>query len=600
MTDQLFDSTDANRHARDLKHVQYARFPEPLRLEHGGMLPEVTVAYETYGQLNERRDNAVLVCHALSGDSHVAQHSPDDDPGWWDLLVGPGKMVDTDKYFVICPNALGGCRGTTGPDSINPTTGKRYGREFPLITIADIVEAQWRLVESLGIEQLLCVLGGSLGGLMTLQWASAHPDRLRGAAAIATSARLTSQALAFDIVSRNAISSDPKYHDGRYYDTDDAPGTGLAIARMLGHITYLSHASMRRKFERRRMQARDIATEFETKFAVGSYLAYQGDKFVERFDANSYMTLSMAMDMFDLGDTRQQLAKAFGGSTCRWMMISYSSDWLFPSFQSREVVDTLLSEGKSVSYCCVQSDCGHDAFLLPDDIETYGRMVEAFLANLSTTDSTDMPPSAGEEPWAKLKPRRQRLDYDRIAELIPTGSSVLDLGCGSGGLLDKLRRRGDGPLQGIEIDESTIVRCVQRGLDVVQADLNDGLRAFQDGQFDFVLLSKTLQTVTDVEFILDEMLRVGKRAIVSFPNIGYHKFREQLAAGTVPTIDADAGYRWYNTPNVRYLSIADFESFCGDKGFQIHEVVGMDTEQGCVVGEDPNRNADVAIVVLSR
>jgi len=605
MTENIFESSDSIRSGRELEHAQYAVFSDPLELERGGRLSQVRVAYETYGELNERRDNAILICHALSGDSHVARHDEEDDPGWWDLLIGPGRMIDTNRYFVICSNALGGCRGTTGPDSVNPETGRRYGIDFPVITIADIVEVQRRLVDHLGIEQLLAVVGGSLGGLMTLQWATAHPDRLRGAVPIATSARLTTQALAFDIVARNAILLDPAFEEGQYYDTGEGhgPTVGLAIARMLGHITYLSPESMRQKFDAERNKPRQIETGFETEFSVGSYLAYQGDKFVDRFDANSYVSLSMAMDLFDLGATREQLAEAFRRSTCRWLLISYTSDWLFPAFQSREMVDVLLAEEKPVSYSNVSSDCGHDAFLLPDEIDCYGAMLAGFLKNTESEASQAASPCAKETQEA-AKPRRGRPDFDLIAQLIFPGSSVLDLGCGGGSLLKTLRRRCEelnadpGTLVGIDNDQNAVLRAVQRGFDVVQSDLSEGLPVFRDGQFDYVVLSKTLQSVSDVEFLLDEMLRVGKQAIVSFPNMGYRKYRERLALGRAPEIDQGAS--WHEMDTVRFLTIADFEAYCTERGVTIHQTVALDSVEGKLVKDDPNLNADVAIMVLSR
>ena len=337
-----------------MRYAQHVTFHGPLVLEQGGRLPEVTVAYETYGRLNPQRDNAVLICHALSGDSHVARHDDDDDPGWWDIVVGPGKAIDTDRYFVICPNILGGCRGTTGPNSINPETGRPYGADFPVITVGDMVEVQRLLVDHLGIDGCGRVVGGSLGGHMALTWATQLPDRVAGAIAVATSPRLTSQALAFDVVGRNAILRDPAYQDGQYYDNGPGPLVGLAIARMLGHITYLSREAMMQKFDAHRLEPREVQTQFETKFSVGSYLAYQGDRFVERFDANSYLTLTMAIDLFDLGDTPEELAEAFGRSTCRWLLLSFTSDWLFPPFQSQEMVDALIADDKPVSYCNVR------------------------------------------------------------------------------------------------------------------------------------------------------------------------------------------------------------------------------------------------------
>ncbi len=601
MADDVFESSDSARSARPLAHARTVTFDGPLPLQCGGQLPAVTVAYETYGELNAQRDNAVLICHALSGDSHVARHSEDDDPGWWDIAVGPGKPIDTDRYFVICPNVLGGCRGTTGPNSTNPDTGRAYGPDFPLITIEDIVKLQRRLIDHLGIERLLAVVGGSLGGHMALTWATHYPDHVAGTIAIATSPRLTSQALAFDVVGRNAILQDPDYQGGRYYDQGPGPRVGLAIARMLGHITYLSREAMMEKFDADRLKPREVATQFETKFSVGSYLAYQGDRFGERFDANSYVTLSMAMDLFDMGGTLQLLSESLRPARCRWLVISFTSDWLFPSFQSQQIVDALLATHQSVSYCNVASSCGHDAFLLPDELESYGTMIAGFLANLNGggTESNDGPRTPGHKPTSIFHDP-QRLDYHTIAELIPEGASVLDLGCAGGGLLSLLRDRGHSRLMGIELDEASVVECVRRGLDVVQADLNQGLAIFADRQFDVVALSQTLQTVIDVRTVVHEMLRVGRRGIVSFPNLGYHKLREQLARrGRAPLVALGGGTRWYETHNVRFLTIADFEEFCRDHDLRIHHTVALDTENGRRITEDPNLNADLAIVMLS-
>ncbi len=608
-----FDSSDSVRTAKPLKYVQTVTFHEPLNLELGGRLPEVTVAFETYGQLNSQRDNAILICHALSGDSHVAQHEADDEPGWWDILVGPGKPIDTDRYFVVCSNILGGCRGTTGPNSINPATGQRYATEFPVVTVGDIVEVQRMLVDHLGVQQLLSVVGGSLGGHMVMVWATRYPDRLAGAVGLATSPRLTSQALAFDVVGRNAILRDQAYHKGQYYEVGHGPTVGLAIARMLGHITYLSREAMMKKFDAQRLRPRDVHTQFETKFAVGSYLAYQGDRFGERFDANSYLTLTMAIDLFDLGETPEKLVATLDQSNCRWLLVSFSSDWLFPPFQSQEIVDSLIAANKPVSYCNVETDCGHDAFLLPNQLDVYGEMVRAFLANLKSnetivpTTAEHSTPSLVANPESPISAsptsifHHHRLDYETILDLIPPGASVLDLGCGTGGLLARLRERGHQHILGIEWDQQAIVACVRNGLDVIQADLNKGLPAMADGQFDFVVLSQTLQTVLDVEQALRDMLRVGRRGIVSFPNVAYRKLRAELAdQGRAPRVYVEHGYQWHNTPYVRSLSIADFEDFCRDQGITIHQQIALDTEADVLIHDDPNLNADVAVMVLSR
>lgn len=600
MTQNPFESSDTVRHAQPLRHVRLARLAQPLALEMGGQLAEVTLAYETYGELNAARDNAVLICHALSGDSHVAQHDEADDPGWWDIVVGPGKAIDTRRYFVICANLLGGCRGSTGPGSVNPATGKPFGRDFPTITVGDMVAAQRGLLDQLGIERLLAVVGGSLGGQQALVWGTRYSDRVRGVVALATSARLSSQGLAFDVVGRNAILRDPHFHGGRYYDRPQGPKVGLALARMIGHITYLSREAMREKFEADRLKPRDVAIEFEKRFSVGSYLGYQGAKFVERFDANSYLTLSIAMDLFDLGVTAEELAAAFRPTRARWLVISFSSDWLFPPEQSRDIVNALIANNAPVSYCEVQSPCGHDAFLLPHDLDRYGEMIRAFLDQL--TPAPHAAPSARGEAYGPTSIFYQhRLDYERIAELVPPGASVLDLGCGSGTFLAGLRATNHRRLVGVELDEQKILTGIGRGLDIIQADLNRGLGAFADGQFDCVILSQTLQAVQDVERVLTEMVRIGRTCIVSIPNFGYHRLRTMLAeTGRAPKSAGVLHYEWYNTPNIRFFTIADFEDFCRQKGIRVHRRITLDTEARAEVFEHPNLNADLAIFVISR
>jgi homoserine O-acetyltransferase len=321
----------------------------------------------------------------------------------------------------------------------------------------------------------------------------------------------------------------------------------------------------------------------------------------------------MAMDLFDLGGGEDGLAERLGQSECRWLVISFTSDWLFPPFQGRQIVDALIARDKQVSYCNVESDCGHDAFLLEDNLASYGEMLRSFLENLSVdeacsgggqppaaSDDSAQPPAEGHGPTSIFH-RKSRLDYDSISALVPEGASVLDVGCGNGGLLAELCRRGHRRLMGVELDEWAILECIRRGLNVVNADLNQGLADFEDDQFDYVILSRTLQAVRDVETAFAEMLRVGRKGIVSFPNLGYHRLRTQLAEhGRAPRVEAEEGFRWYNTPNVRFLSIVDFEQFCGDKGYRILKRVALDTDEGCEVTVEPNSQADVAIYVVSR
>lgn len=577
----------------------------------GQSLPDVCVTYETYGQLNADRSNAVLVCHALSGDSHVAQHTPDDEPGWWEIMVGPGKPIDTDRYFVICSNVLGGCRGTTGPNSVNPETGKPYGRDFPVVTVDDMVAVQKKLIDHLEIRQLMAVVGGSLGGHQALAWATRYPDSVAATCLLATSPHLTSQALAFDVVGRNAILSDPDFAGGEYYDKKAKPDSGLAIARMLAHITYLSPQAMAQKFDKDRLNPRDIATEFEKKFSVGSYLAYQGNKFVERFDANSYCVLSMAMDLFELGRTHEDLVSRFKVTTCDWMVVSFTSDWLFPAFQSQTMVDALLAARKPVSYCNVNSPSGHDAFLLEDSFATYGEMARAFLdqqykrccgdtgtVSLALTEPADEMEGYDETSIF----HGERVDFALLLALIEKNASVLDLGCGNGMFLRKLKERGHSDLVGLELDEPQIVKAMQAGLNVIQGDLNKGLPGFDDKQFDYVVLSQTLQTIVETQAIVNEILRVGRRCIVSFPNFAYRRLREAMTDyGRSPATEKGLlPYHWYDTPNRRFLSVKDWESFCEDRNIRIHHEVFFDTEEGEAVTDNPNLNADLAIYVISR
>jgi homoserine O-acetyltransferase len=356
-------------------------FDGPLELECGRSLGPVTQAYETYGELSPQRDNAILIFHALSGDAHVAgYHAPEDPkPGWWDCMVGPGKPFDTSKYFVICANVIGGCKGSTGPASIDPQTGKPYGLRFPLVTIGDMVRAQKRLIEYLGIERLLAVTGGSMGGMMALDWAVRYPQATASVLATATSARLNAQGIAFNEVGRQAIMADPDWRRGDYYEKT-APQAGLAIARMVGHITYLSEEQMRAKFGRKLQERESFGYDFETEFQVESYLQYQGNKFVQRFDANSYLYITKAIDYFDLTSGHCSLVEAFEGVRAEFLVISFSSDWLYPTAELKEIVKALQANGLPATFLEIPNAYGHDAFLLPS--EELAKAVSGFLASV--------------------------------------------------------------------------------------------------------------------------------------------------------------------------------------------------------------------------
>jgi homoserine O-acetyltransferase len=352
---------------------------DSISLDCGMTLAPIDVAYETYGVLNGARSNAILILHAFSGDAHAAGISPETGkPGWWDNMIGPGKAFDTEKYFVICSNVLGGCRGTTGPSSINPDTGCPYAMSFPVITIADMVRAQKMLIDRMGIERLLTVTGGSMGGMQALEWAVSYPDAVVSAIPIATTARHTAQQIAFNEVGRQAIIADPDWNEGNYYGRKP-PARGLAVARMVGHITYMSDDSMREKFGRRLRGKENFGFGFDIEFEVESYLRYRGSQFVNRFDANSYLYITKAMDYFDLTNSHRSLAAVFESVKSRFLVISFTSDWLYPSYQSQEIVRALRSRNLDVAYCELPSNYGHDAFLV--DVAEETDLIRGFLAS---------------------------------------------------------------------------------------------------------------------------------------------------------------------------------------------------------------------------
>ncbi len=353
---------------------------EEIVLESGLTFGPITIAYETYGTLNEQANNAILICHALSGDAHAAGYHEriGHKEGWWHNAIGPGKAFDTEKYFVVCSNVLGGCQGTTGPSSSDPKTGKPYGIRFPVITIGDMVQVQSYLMKHLGISRWLAVAGGSMGGMQALEWTLKYPDNVHAALVIASTGRLSPQSIAFNAVGRNAIISDPNWCNGDYYGKA-IPEKGLAIARMIGHITYLSEDSMERKFGRKLQNKEAFSFDFSTEFAVESYLHYQGQKFVERFDANTYLYVTKAMDYFDVASKygKGSLKRALSHVKARMLLLSFSSDWLFPPSQTQELVDALMANHKDVTYFDIPSSYGHDAFLLEVEKET--AIIQRFL-----------------------------------------------------------------------------------------------------------------------------------------------------------------------------------------------------------------------------
>lgn len=587
----------------ETKTLRVVESENPLELQCGKSLGPIDIAYETYGELNAAGDNVVLICHALSGNAHVAGYnkSTDKKPGWWEIMIGPGKAIDTNKYFVICSNFLGGCSGTTGPSSINPATGRPYGLDFPIITIADTVNAQKLLLDKLGIKQVLAVIGGSMGGMQVIQWSIAYPDFVRAAIAIASTTKLSAQAIAFDAVGRSSILGDPKFAGGQYQD-GDGPDRGLAIARMIGHITYLSEESMRQKFGRELKDSEEYRYDLNSEFSVETYLNYQGQTFVERFDANSYLYITKAMDYFDVARDYGTLEHAFNNTSCRFLIVSITSDWLFTPAQSQDILDSLVACGKDVTYCNITSPYGHDAFLL--EPKTLGAIIRGFID--TTHDPLNRLEGAADESSRSKhsgrvdKARRARVDYELISSLIEPDSKVLDVGCGDGELLSRLIVGKNVTGEGIELDQDLVVHCIGRGISVIHRDIDEGLGEYATDSFDYAVLSQTLQTVRDPEKVFKELLRVARKVIVSFPNFGHWKCRLQLLfAGRTPRT-RQLPFRWHNSPNIHCLTLKDFDEFCEELGAQVERKIPLSKSRLSPVRFIPNIFAEQAVYLTSK
>ena len=537
--------------------------PGGLRLEKGGVLPRVDVAYETVGTLSPSRDNVVLVCHALTGDAHVAgrRRREKTASGWWSDMVRPGGGIDTDRYFVVCANVLGGCMGTTGPSSVDPETGEPWGSRFPEVTVADIVDVQRMLLKQLGFERVHAVVGGSFGGMQALCFAVRHPDFASKVAVIASGASLSSQALAFDVVGRNAIEQDPDFRGGDYYG-GPRPTAGLALARELAHITYLSGEMMKKKFGRRR---RDVPAASGSIFEVESYLRHQGVKFIGRFDANSYLRICGAMDDFDLEkQAGGSLAAAFAPVKARVLVVSLDGDWLFLPRQSDALVHGLLAARKDVSGFSLDAPSGHDSFLIHTG--ELSRVLDGFLLR-----EPSRPPSA-------IDPDLLR-DYEALEKMLPQGArTVLDVACGDGTLLDFVAsRRPDVDGTGIDISVPRAVRTLRAAHNVMLADADKGLSTVPDDAFDCAVLSESLQVMRRPDRVLEELLRVAPVAIVSFPNFGMWKIPATLLFGGKMPVTKRLPYRWYDTPNIHLCTVRDFLELCREKGIVVEEVLHLST-----------------------
>lgn len=590
----------------ETRYFTFGEPPNEMELDCGRKLGPITLAYETYGTLNADKSNAILIVHALSGDAHAAGYhtSADRKPGWWDNMIGPGKGFDTNKYFVICSNTIGGCMGSTGPCSIDPATGKPYGLRFPIITIGDMVRAQRQLIDHLGIPKLLAVAGGSMGGMQTLEWATRYPEMVGGALVIASTPLLSPQAIAFDAVGRHAIQADPAFNEGDYYE-GEPPRQGLSIARMLAHITYLSDASMRLKFGRALRRATKYSYDFNSEFSVETYLDYQGRQFVNRFDANSYLYITKAIDYFDIAAAYGSLDNAMKRVQAKMLIISFSSDWLYPPYQSQMMVDALRRHKKDVTYCNIQSDYGHDAFLL--EVGALKKIIGGFLARVYHPErrqeqitQVDSEAEHGPPPSHESIYEGHRVDYDLITDLVDEGSRVLDIGCGDGELLARLIVNKHVLGQGLELAQGNIISCVRRGLSVVQADVDEGLEDVPDQSYDWVILSMTLQVVRRPDVVISEMLRIGKRCIISFPNFAFWKVRGSLLVTGHAPVTRNLPYSWYSSPNRHVLSIKDFRHYCKTHSIHVEKEIPL-SSKGTVWSARlwPNLFADEAVFVIS-
>ncbi len=552
-------STIGTVEPQDLK----LRLPEGgLRLEKGSALPEVTVRYEIVGKPKPDGSNVIFICHALTGDAHVAGYRPGEEvspntkpSGWWDNMIGPGRGIDTNRFAVVCANILGGCAGTTGPSSINPKTGKPYGSAFPEITMNDIVTVHRTLLRQLGYKRIAAVVGGSFGGMQALEWAIRYPNEMDKCVLVASAATLNTQALAFDIVARHAILQDPNWRQGDYYDAA-RPNAGLANARRLAHITYLSQQGMDEKFGREKQAEwlkkdahfhSQLRQNFMTCFQIESYLEYQGQKFVKRFDANSYLHITRVLDSYDPCETFGTLEDAVRQIQAKVLVASLSGDWLFTRQQSARLVTACLSEHKDISYCHLEAPAGHDAFLT--HIDELKLVMHAFL---TATDAKD--PSTFKKTEA--------VAFETFVQNIPEGARLLDIGCGDGTLLKALALRQKTYGIGLERDLEKVVQALHAGINVIMADIDRDLQYIPERIFDVAIISHTIQVLNHPDKMMEQLLRVAKEALIAFPNFGYLGMRLLLLfTGRMPSTKKFP-YDWYNTPNIHNCTLKDFYVFC--------------------------------------
>ncbi len=532
-------------------------------LESGDVLSELTVRYETYGDFREGASPVIWICCPFTTDAHAAGLHNENDPksiGWWDAMIGPGKPINTDIFFVVCSNNLGGCKGTTGPTSIDPRTGKPYGSKFPRITIGDMVNAQKKLADHLEIKKLFAVIGGSMGGFQAIAWALEYPDFVERCALIASGTRLSAQALGFEIVGRKIILDDENFNGGDYTE-QKKPSNGLASARKIAHITYLSAESMRNRFDNAENLPKD-PKKFYTGSALENYLDHQGEKFVNRFDANSYLHLTWAMDNFNLEEKYGSLENAVARANAEFLCVHLSSDWLFTPEESYRLTFALLNQKKIVSSVELNTNLGHDGFLL--ETNDLGNLLSRFL-DIRSVERRD-------ENYTRPAFTSAE-DISRISALIPQNASVLDIGCGDGRLLHALWRERKAVGVGFDRSFKGVLHCLDFNVPVIQRDLDkEGLSQIADNSFDFVIFNRTLQETQNPREVLLEILRIGKQAVVTFPNFGNWIVRKTIALNGRMPKSKFLPHEWYNTPNIHLFTLSDFTVLCKKENIHIKKL----------------------------
>tara|TARA_B100000282_G_scaffold273273_1_gene229120 strand:+ start:4248 stop:6059 length:1812 start_codon:yes stop_codon:yes gene_type:complete len=525
-----------------------------------GTLESFQICYETYGNPNADKSNVILICHALTGDHHVAGvHKKDGRYGWWDHAVGPGKAIDTNKFYVICSNCLGACQGSTGPSSNNPKTGKPYAMSFPDLTILDMVRAQKLLLDHLNVSQLYSVIGGSMGGMQALQWIVEYPNFVQKALIIAATAQHSAQTIAFNEVGRTSIKGDPRWNKGNYCD-DDRPEMGLAVARMMAHITYLSDQVMSEKFGRNEMIGVDLIKENngEKKFAVESYLHHQGLKFVDRFDANTYLKLTKALDRFDLVG-KEGLVKNLEQVKSKVMVVGFTSDWLYTPEQNRCIAESLQKTGKDASYIEIDHDYGHDSFLLKS--REFLRLIRLYLEGADKEEINRQITTKSQIAITRSDVKKEA-DLKIIGDWVSSHEKVLDLGCGRGILLEHLRKNKNVVGLGVDYNFEKAAACISRGVPVFQGDILKALTMLPDDSFDWVVFSRMVEELPNPGEIILEALRVGKQVAISFVNYGYWKNRFNFSLNGSRITNDVYKDNWQSSKPLNHFSIFEFESFC--------------------------------------